>query len=184
MAYGIVELLSVSAHNVDAENVTFVSTDNIENGSIFTMGTRVSGNQDEFNAVKPATANLAKQFYMAASSVRIVTTVAGDSSQFVDLTMNPKAFINLAGQPIDGIALKIGDRVRISADGLGGTYVGTGSVTTHVVATDGAYKLTWATAAISGLSLKHIGTSYISVADSAIGTQRVTAYDFVVDAIA
>ena len=183
MAYGIVELTSVAAHNVDAQNITFVSSDNIENGSVFTMGTRVSGNKDEFNAVKPATANLAKQFYMAASPVRIITTLA-DGSQFVDLTMNPKAFINVAGQPIDGVALNRGDRIRISADGLGGTYVGSGSVTTHVVATNDAYKLTWATAAISGLSLKHVGTSYISVADSAIGTQRVTAYDFVVEAIA
>lgn len=177
MAYGIVELLSVSAHNVDAENLTFVSTDNIENGSVFTLGARVSGNEDQFAAVKPATANLATQHYMAASPVRVITTL-GDGSQFVDLTPNPKAFINVAGQPIDGIALKIGDRVRLSADALAGAK---GSYT-HVVATDGAYKLTWG-AAISGLSLELLGTTYISVAD-AFGSQRVTAYDFIVKAIA
>ena len=45
MAYGIVELLSVAAHNVDSYNVTFVSTDNIENGSIFSTGPIVTGKQ-------------------------------------------------------------------------------------------------------------------------------------------
>src|SRR5574344_1738234 len=117
MAYGIVELLSVSAHNVDAENFTFVSADNIENGSVFTLGARVSVNEDDFAAVKPATANLATQYYMAASPVRLITTLS-DASQFVDITHNPKAFINVAGQPIDGIAHKIGDLVRLSADAL------------------------------------------------------------------
>lgn len=177
MAYGIVELLSASAHNVDAGNITFVSSDNIENGSVFTLGTRVTGSEDQFNAVKPATANLAKQFYMAASPIRVITTL-GDGSQFVDLTPNPKAFINVAGQPIDGVALKIGDRVRLSTDALGGSK----SSYTHVVATDNTYKLTWG-AAISGLSLELLGTTYISVAD-AFGSQRVTAYDFIVKAIA
>ena len=177
MAYGIVELLSVSAHNVDAENITFVSSDNIENGSVFTLGTRVTGNEDQFNAVKPATANLAKQFYMAASPIRVITTL-GDGSQFVDLTPNPKAFINVAGQPIDGVAHKIGDRVRLSADALGGTK---GS-NTAVVATNDDYKLNWG-AAISGLTLTLLGTTYISVADG-FGSQRVTAYDFIVSAIA
>lgn len=179
MAYGIVELLSVAAHNVDAYNVTFVSSDNIENGSIFTMGTRVSGNEDQFNAVKPATANLAKQFYMAASPIRVVTTEAGDGSKFVDLTPNPKAFINVAGQPIDGIALKLGDRVRLSTDAITGSI----STNTYAVATNDDYQLNWASAAISGLSLKLLGTTYISVADG-FGSQRVTAYDFIVEAVA
>ena len=56
---------------------------------------------------------------MAASPIRVITTL-GDGSQFVDLTPNPKAFINVAGQPIDGVALKIGDRVRLSEDAIGG----------------------------------------------------------------
>ena len=179
MAYGIVELLSVAAHNVDAYNHTFVNTsDDIENGSIFTMGDRITGQEEEYTAVKPATANLAKQFYMAASPIRTVTELA-DGSKFVDLSPNPKAFINKAGQPIDGVALKLGDIVRLSVDAVAGTK----STNTFVVATNDAYKLTWAAAAISGLSLKLIGTSYVSVADG-FGSQRVVAYDFRVDAIA
>lgn len=178
MAYGIVELLGVHAHNNDADNLTFVSTDNIENGSIFTLGARVSGNEDQFAAVKPATATLASQFYMAASPIRVITELA-DGSQFVDLTPNPKAFINVAGQPIDGIALKVGDRVRLSVDAIAGTM----STNTYIVATNADYQLNWAAAAISGLSLKLLGTSYISIAD-AFGSQRVTAYDFIVEAVA
>jgi hypothetical protein len=178
MAYGIVELLSVQAHNNDAMNYTFVSSDAIENGSVFTMGTRVTSNDDQFNAVKPATAALADQFYMAASTIRVVTTL-GDNSQFVDLTMNPKAFRNEAGEPIDGVALKIHDRVRLSEDAIGGSK----SSNTYIVATNADYQLNWAAAAISGLSLKLLGTSYFTIADG-FGSQRVTAYDFIVEAVA
>ena len=56
------------------QTITFVSS-MIENGSVFTLGTRVTGNEDQFNAVKPATANIAKQFYMAASPIRVITTL-------------------------------------------------------------------------------------------------------------
>jgi len=178
MAYGIVELLSVQAHNNDAMNYTFVSTDDIENGSIVTMGTRVTSNEDEFNAVKPTTATLADQFYMIASPIRVLTTL-GDDSQFVDLTMNPKAFYNVAGQTMDGVALKLHDRVRLSEDAIAGTK----SSNTYIVATDGTYQLTWGAAAISGLSLKLLGTSYFTIADG-FGSQRVTAYDFIVEAVA
>lgn len=181
MAYGIVELLAVAAHNVDASVKTFISADDIQNGSVFTLGAMVSGNEDEFAATKPASANLAKQFYMAASPTRLVTVINGQ--KYYDLAKDPRAFLNVAGEPIDGVMLKIGDTVRLSADALAGSYVASGSVTTHVVAVDGAYKLTWATGAISGLSLKHINTSYISVAGG-FGSQRVTAYDFIVDAVA
>jgi hypothetical protein len=181
MAYGIVLPLDVAALNIDASNKTFISSDDIENGSVFTLGAVVSGQEDEFAAVKPITANLAKQFYMAMSPERVVTTI--NSQKYYDMVKDPRAFINVAGEPIDGVMLKIEDTVRLSSDALAGTYVGSGSVTTHVVATNEAYKLTWATAAISGLSLKHIRTTYISV-PSALGSQRVTAYDFIVDAVA
>jgi hypothetical protein len=39
-------------------------------------------------------------------------------------------------------------------------------------------KLAWASAAISGLSLKLLKTSYISIGSGAIGTNRVTSYQF------
>jgi len=180
MADGVVQLLSVVAKDVDDYNKTFIGAADIENGSVFTLGAAVSGQEDEYAVVQPATVNLATQHYMAASVNRLVTTINGQ--KYYNLAQDPRAFINVKGEPIDGIALKLGDEVRLSSDALAGTYVSSGSVTTHVVATDGEYKLTWATAAISGLSLKHVRTSYISIGD-AIGSQRVTAYDFIVDAV-
>jgi hypothetical protein len=76
--------------------------------------------------------------------------------------------------------LCIGDIVTISADGLAGTK----SSNTYVVATAGAQKLTWGASAVSGVSLKLLETTYFSIADGSIGTQRVTAYRFVVEAVA
>jgi len=54
----------------------------------------------------------------------------------------------------------------------------------YVVAVDGSFKLTWGASAISGLSLKLIETTYISIADGTIGTQRTAAYKFEVVAVA
>jgi hypothetical protein len=180
-AYGIVELLAVAADNIDASVKTFISGDDIENGSVFTLGAAVSGQEDEFAAVKPASGTLATQHYMAASPTRVVTAINGNN--FYDLIKDPRAFINVAGEPIDGVMLKIGDVVRLSTDAVSGSYVGSGSVTTHVVATNAAYKLAWATGAISGLSLKYLRTTYISVPNT-FGSQRLVAYDFIVDAVA
>lgn len=173
MAKGIIIPLSTQAKNIDALNKTFVSNDNIENGSIFTMGT--INTDGLYNAVKPVTANLAKETYMACSPERVIT-VLPDGTEFVDLTMNPEAFENVAGHPIDAIALKVGDKVRLSKDAVAGTK---GS-NTVVTATNGAYKLTWAAEAGSGLTLTLVADSYISIGKGGLGTQRVPAYDFIV----
>ena len=68
----------------------------------------------------------------------------------------------------------------MSADAVAGTK----STNGFVVATNAAQKLTWAAAAVSGVSLKLIATEYISIGLGAIGTQRVTAYLFEVVALA
>jgi len=177
MAYGVAVPVAVAAKDVDALNKTFIGEADIENGSVFTLGDIVSGQADEFAAVQPATANLAKQHYMAVSAILPVTSINGQ--YFYNMVQDPRAFINVTGEPIDGIALKVGDEVLLSSDALAGTK----STNTYVVATNGAYKLTWAAAAISGLSLKLVSTSYISIGD-ALGSQRVTAYRFIVEAVA
>ena len=173
MAKGIVIPLSVQAKNIDALNVSFVSTDNIDNGSIFTRGEINSDGL--YETVKPATANLTKQTFMACTPERIITKLA-DGTECVDLTMNPQAFENVAGHPIDGIALQIGDKVRLSADAIGGTK---GS-NKFITATNANYKLNWAAEAGTGLTLELVADSYISIGTGNIGSQRVVAYDFVV----
>lgn len=183
MAFGIVELLSVAAKNVDSYNHTFKNlNDDIENGSVFSMGglykntKGVEDGDEVYIAVKPTTATLEKVHYMAASPIRIITT-AGDGSQFVDLTVNPKAFKNIAGQPIDGVRLVPGDKVRLNADAIGGT-MGSNKLITAV---DDSYKLEWASAAGTGLTLELVATRYFSIADNnGFGSQRTVAYDFIV----
>lgn len=173
MAKGIVIPLSVQAKNIDALNVSFVSTDNIENGSIFTRGEINS--EGLYKTVKPATANLTKQTFMACSPERVVTKL-DDGTEFVDLTLNPQAFENVAGHAIDGIALQVGDKVRLSADAIGGTK---GS-NKFITATNADYKLNWAAEAGTGLTLELDKEFYISLGKGNIGSQRVAAYDFIV----
>lgn len=178
-AYGIVELLSVAAKNVDAYNHTFKNdTDDIENGSVFTMGELITADGNEiYKAVKPATGSLKGLVYMAASPIRVITELA-DGSKFVDLTMNPKAFINKANEPIDGVLLQKGDKVRLSKEAVGGSK---GS-NKYVVATNNQYKLQWASASSGdALSLQLVNDKvYFSIPTGDIGTQRTEAYDFIV----
>lgn len=178
-AYGIVELLSVAAKNVDSYNHTFKNNDDdIENGSVFTMGDLITEDGNEiYKAVKPATGSLKGLVYMAASPVRVITELA-DGSKFVDLTMNPKAFINKAKEPIEGIFLQRGDKVRLSKEAIGGSK----SSNKYIVATDSQYKLQWASASSEdALSLQLVNDKvYFSIPTGEIGTQRTEAYDFIV----
>ena len=177
--YGIVELLSVAAKNVDAYNHTFKNdADDIENGSVFTMGDLITKDGNEiYKAVKPATGALNGMVYMAASPIRVITELA-DGSKFVDLTMNPKAFINKANEPIDGVLLQKGDKVRLSKEAVGGSK---GS-NKYIVATNGQYKLQWAaSSSADALSLQLVNDKvYFSIPTGDIGTQRTEAYDFIV----
>jgi hypothetical protein len=178
--HGILIQNAVQALNIDALNRNVVGTADIDNGSVFSLSTlsTTAGEGEVWTAVQPATGAGLTNLWMAYEP-EVVTTVSG-TKKYKGINPDVRDFYNIAGDVFTAFKLQLGDIVTISADGLAGTI----STNTYVVATNGDYKLTWAAAPVSGVSLKLIETTYISIADGSIGNQRTTAYRFEVVALA
>lgn len=180
MAYGLLVQTATAASNIDSYNRNCKSASDIENGSVFQLASRSStaGEGELWVATAPATGALS-HLWMAAEP-EVVVTVSGNS-QYKGLDPDVRNFKNIAGTPFAAIKLTIGDVVQLSSDAVEGTK---GS-NNYVVATDAKLKLQWASAAVSGVSLKLLGQKDIAIGSGTLGaTQRQTAYLFEVVAVA
>lgn len=176
MAYGLIIQDKVQAMNVDALNRSAKCASAIENGMVFNLNTKsaVAGEGEVWVATAPATADLVN-LWMAYSPEIVIT-----DSKYKGIDPDPRNFIVPAGSIFDAFQPQIGDLLTMSADAIGGTI----GANTFAVATDGELQLQWGASAVSGLSLKLIGTTYISIGLGSIGTQRITAYQMEVVAVA
>jgi hypothetical protein len=180
MAYGIMIPSKIAAANVDSKNRSCVSEVAYENGSIGTLSAKstTAGEAEVWTMIAPATGAGLTNNWMVYEP-EIVTTVSG-THQYRGIDPDPRNFRNEIGEVFSAFQLSLGDLVKLSADALAGTI----STNTFVVATNGAQKLTWAAAAISGTSLKLVATEYISIGEGTLGSQRIVAYLFEVVALA
>lgn len=178
MAYGVLIPESIMATNVDSLNRNVKDALAVEQGSVFVMGAKsaTSGEEEVWEISVPVTASLT-DLWMAYSGDEVVLT----ASKYKGLDPDPRNFINAAGDVFSAYKPQVGDLILVTADALAGTK----STNTFVVATDSAWKLTWAASAISGLSYSLIGEKYISIGNGGISdSQRVTAYELECVAIA
>jgi hypothetical protein len=186
MAYGICIKADVMAKHIDGYNRVAKSgestTVDIENGSVVVLASKsaTAGEGEVWLATCPATATLAASIWMVATSESPVTVVG--SKQWKNDNPDPRDFINIKDKTFSAFRLNVGDEVILSGDALEGT---PGS-NTYVVAADGKYKLQWSSSAISGPSLKLLGTENIPLPTGTLlgDTQRVTAYRFMVEKLA
>lgn len=182
MSYSVIVPMKIAATDVGSYNRSVICTSaDIENGSLLVLNTGKSstaGEEEVWLATQPVTATLAAGLWMAYSP-EIVLTVSG-SNQFKGIDPDPRNFINKQSKAFDAFKLSIGDVFMITDDGL----TGAKGVNTYAVAADGDWQLNWNATAVSGLSCKLLGTSYISIPSGTIETQRVTAYQFEVVALA
>lgn len=178
--HGILIPNAVQATNVDALNRSFVGTADIDNGSVFATAalSTTDGEGEVWVATVPTTGANLTNLWMAYEP-EVVVTVTG-TKKYKGINPDVRDFYNVTGDIFTGFKLELGDILTISTDGL------TGSVSTgdFAVATNAQYKLAWSASAVSGVSLKRLETTYISIADGSIGTQRTVAYRFVVTALA
>jgi len=166
---------SVMAYDVGSLNRSAVAAADLDNGNVFYFSAKstTAGEGEVWTVAQPATGSLTA-LWMAYSPEISLTTGEG-GSQYKGLSPDPQDFYNASTLVFDAFSLKIGDLITVTADALAGTK----STNTFVEATDGSYELTWAAAiSATALSLKLRETTYISIADGSIGTQRVTAYQF------
>lgn len=166
----------IAAQNTDSFVRSALGTTDLDNGWLVSLPTEntaaTRGMEEVWDAAQPATATLAAMWMVGEPEVNVL--VSG-SLKFKGITVSPQEFYVPSGDVFTVYQPRVGDIVTLTADGLG---TGSGAESAFAVATNGTYKLTWAASAISGLSYKYLSTTYISIADGSIGTQRVTAYKF------
>jgi hypothetical protein len=154
--HGVLIQNAVQALNIDALNRSVVSTQDIDNGSVFRL-TGLSTTAGEGEVWVAATPSSITDLWMAYEP-EIVVTVSG-TKEYKGINPDVRDFYNITGKVFAAFKPMIGDILTISTDGLGGTK----GVNTYVVATSGTEKLTWGASAVSGLSLKLLETTYISI---------------------
>lgn len=180
-SHGVLVANKIRAIDGDALNRVCVSADDLDNGFVFELLTRstTTGESEVWTATKSG--GTLTNIWMAKSAGP-VSTVSG-SNEFLGLDSDIRNFYKVAGKMVDCFRPMPGDILTLTSDALGGTKASASY--THVVVTSGTYKLTWATGAVSGLSLAWLSTTTLSIPTGTISdTQQVTAYKFVVSAIA
>lgn len=106
----------VAAHNIDALNRTVVATEDLENGSVFTLEERsdVEGEDEVWKAVEPTGA--IKGLWMAKSSEVTITTIGeGDYAlQMKGIVEDPRMFTNVKGLVFDAFKPQVGDIIEMT----------------------------------------------------------------------
>lgn len=186
MSHGIVVLSKVKAENVSSLNRAALGIADLDNGNVVQLLTRntaaTRGLEEVWDATRPATTTGLQNLWMVYEP-EVVTTLAdvGSSKKYKGINPDPSDFYIPTGEVFSAFKPQVGDIILITGDSLG---TGTGAESAYVVATASTYKLTWAAAAVSGLSLKYLATDYISLGSGAINSQRVDAYLFEVTVLA
>lgn len=171
----------VAAKNIDSLNRSAVhATEAFDNGNLVSLSgiSSTTGEGEVFSAAVPATATLGALWMVYTPEV--VLTVSG-TKKFKGINVDPQDFEVPALAVMDVFKPQIGDIITMTGDGIA---TGSGVGAAYAIATDGVKTLTWAGAAISGMSFKYLGIDYISLGSGAINTQRVTAYKFECVAVA
>lgn len=173
MAHNILIPEAIQATNIDALNRSVVGSADIDNGNAFILASKstTAGEGEVFVATQPATGSLSGLWL--AYEPEVVVTVSGNS-KYKGIDPDIRNFTNVTGTVFSAFKPKVGDILLYTADGI----TGTKGSNTYAVAANGQYALAWASAAISGLSLKLLATKYITIGTGAIGSTRVTAYEF------
>jgi len=169
----VMNQLSTSAMYNGALVKTFIHTADVDNGFVFQKGA-LSTDADKsqvYTISAPAAAAGLTNLYMAYTAESNVTTGA-DGNQYRIGDLNPQAFTNITGKVFNGHKIAVGDKIKASAE----TLAGTKSTNEYVVATAGTMKLTWAAAAVAGVTFKLEKVDYFSIPQGSIGSQRVEAY--------
>jgi len=179
MTHAVAVLNKVAAQDIDAYNRTAVSATALDNGWVFELLTKsaTTGEGEVWTATQ--TGGTITNMWMAYSP-EIVTLVSG-SNKFKGIDNDPRNFYHIVGDMIDAFRPVVGDIITLTADALD-----SGTPQAYATCVSGNWKLIWAGSGVNGLTLKYLETTYISLpqAGAISETQRVTAFKFVVSAVA
>jgi hypothetical protein len=175
MANSVVYPLVIQATDIGAYNRSAVCASDLEQGAavVLTGKSATSGESEVFTAVAASTSDGLTGCWLVYSP-EVVVTYSGTHA-YKGIDPDPRNFINKATKIFDVVKPKVGDRWIMSED----AFTGAKSSNTHANCTNGTSgQLVWGgSATASVLAFKYIATTYISISDGTIGTQRITAYE-------
>lgn len=179
MAHAVIELDAIAAKDVDSYNRSVkCATADLDSGNVFTLATKSSaaGESQVWLATAPATGALTNLWM--AGETQYVDTVTSTGLTFRNIDANPLDAYFPQGTVFSAFKPQVGDLITMTQDALtGGAAIG--GANTYATAANGVFTLTPGTAAVEGLSLKLIATTYISIGNGGLGsTQRQVAYQF------
>jgi hypothetical protein len=146
----------------------------LDNGNVVRMNGQLTtaGMTEVWDVVAPTTQNLTDLWFIAEPEYPAIVSGSGMTLRGEDEDVRqwylPATKVGTARKAV------VGDIVVLTADGLAGDK----STNTFVVASNTVLKLTWAAAAISGLSLKLLEEVSINIPQGTIGLNRITGYKF------
>ena len=175
MTHAVLVQSKVSAKDIDAYNRPAVnSADALDNGNVIILATEDTsatyGQTEVWDATKPATATLSGAWMVYEPEV--VLTVSGTKT-YKGIDPDPLDFYIPATTVFSAFKPKVGDIILMTGDGF---TAGSGAASAFANAADADYHLIWAAAKGAGLDFAYISTSYVSIGDGSIGTQRTVAY--------
>lgn len=164
----------VQAMNIDALNRSAVYADaEIENGMVFQLATQstADGYSEVWNVTAPATGSLTGLWMAYEPEVTIISV---NGKEYKGLTPDPRDFAVPAGKVFSAFKPVVGDIILVTA---GGALDAPVAGNKNLEAANGTMKMAWANSQTANTaSFALLATSYISIADGSIGTQRVVAY--------
>ena len=167
----------VAAFNTDSLNRAAVCESNLPNGAVVAL-TGKSENEGESRvwvAEAPADDDATGLWMVASPEVVTLTDALGN--EYKGLTVDPRAFVNIAGKTMDVFKPQKSDIIWIAPTDVVGTINTTNK---YLVPTgDGtAFTLTASSTAGDGLCFQLIGESVVEIPDGNIVKNLVTGYDF------
>ena len=158
----------VAAHNIDALNRTVVATEDLENGSIFTLAARSTndGEDEVWSAAKPTATS--SNVWMAKSSEVTITTVGeGDYAlQMKGIVEDPRMFTNVKGLVFDAFKPQVGDIIEMTLGEDGKDYL----------VAQASYTLKADSAAGDGFAMHKVGTGVLHIGSASLVKTPVKTY--------
>lgn len=175
--YNVIIKRHVAAFNVDALNRAIKCEDDLANGAIVALAGKstTAGESRVWVAEAPADDDATGLWMVASPEVVTLTDALGN--EYKGLTVDPRAFVNIAGKVADAFKPQKGDIIWIAPQDVSGTISDTNK---YLIPTgDGtAYTLTASSTAGDGFCLELIGESTVEIPDGNIVKNLVTGYDF------
>ena len=162
----------VAAHNIDALNRTFVATEDLENGSIFTLTERstTDGEDEVWKVAKPTATS--RGVWMAKSSEVTITTVGeGDYAlQMKGIVEDPRMFTNVKGLVFDAFKPQVGDIIEMTLGDDTKKYL------VPSAETETPYKLKASATAGEGFAMHQVGTGILHIGSAKLVKTPVKTY--------